>query len=77
MRRLIKGSNILMFNMLWKSKPQKVVTHTMSYLFALSLYDFSLFPRQAKPASGRLHCSLLVVTRERKIHSDLSGIAVI
>lgn len=54
----------------------------MSYLFALSFCDFSLFPRQAKPAPAGLHCSLggmypppqnkgvLAVIGETKLQSD-------
>lgn len=49
--RLIKE----MFNELWKNKREKVLTHTASYLFALSLCDFSLFPRQAGPEPAGLH----------------------
>lgn len=49
----------LVFNELWTNKRQKFLTHThTSYLFALSLCDFTLFPRQEKPVPAGLHCSL-------------------
>lgn len=86
--RLIKGgSNVLshMFNELWKKKREKVLTHAMSYLFALSFCDFYFISKTSKDSASRSSFQprweaathphpkikgVLAVTGQRKIQSD-------
>lgn len=54
--QLIKGgSNVLshMFNELWKTKREKVLTHATSYRVALSLCDFYFVSKTSKTSASR------------------------